>query len=129
MSDSNWLPSHATLPVHQLGPVKHERRDSPPPARNGLRHTFIGPWKVSTVDLDLRRIDPSVADRFANMHFQMLGTLGGRFETMVFGNGWDSLDCERYATETEALAGHDLMVSKWSTIAQGDDGQPLEVSR
>ena len=37
------------------------------------------------------------------------------FETMVFasnGSGHD-LDCERYATEAEAVAGHEAMVRKW----------------
>lgn len=38
------------------------------------------------------------------------------FETMVFpkqGECSCSLDCERYSTETEALAGHAAMVTKW----------------
>ncbi len=37
------------------------------------------------------------------------------FETMVFQfkNNLDYLDCERYATETEALDGHQKMVRKW----------------
>jgi len=37
------------------------------------------------------------------------------FETMVFPTaiGGRDLDCERYATEAEALAGHAEMVKKW----------------
>lgn len=38
------------------------------------------------------------------------------FETMVFGpSGEGDLDQERYATEAEALAGHEEMVKKWAT--------------
>ena len=38
------------------------------------------------------------------------------FETMVFRNRKDmgDIDCDRYATETEALAGHRAMVEKWT---------------
>ena len=38
------------------------------------------------------------------------------FETMVFPNKDDygDLDCERYSTEAEAVAGHERMVQKWS---------------
>jgi hypothetical protein len=38
------------------------------------------------------------------------------FETMVFGSkdGMGELDCDRYGTEAEALAGHAVMVEKWS---------------
>lgn len=42
------------------------------------------------------------------------------FETMVFamdgpeGGLGESLDCDRYATEAEAKAGHAEMVAKWS---------------
>jgi hypothetical protein len=36
------------------------------------------------------------------------------FETMVFpADSYSDLDCERYSTETEALAGHEAMVKKW----------------
>lgn len=37
------------------------------------------------------------------------------FETMVFPSEkeWSELDCRRYATEQEALAGHRAMVEKW----------------
>lgn len=37
------------------------------------------------------------------------------FETMVFPSKDDmgDLDCDRYSTEAEALAGHALMVEKW----------------
>lgn len=42
---------------------------------------------------------------------------GGRpliFETMVFGrSSWSELDMDRYSTEQEALAGHELMVEAW----------------
>lgn len=38
------------------------------------------------------------------------------FETMVFSSKDDmsDLDCHRYTTEAEALAGHAAMVEKWS---------------
>lgn len=38
------------------------------------------------------------------------------FETMVFPSQDDmgDLDCERYSTEAEAVAGHARMVEKWS---------------
>ena len=38
------------------------------------------------------------------------------FETMVFpSNGeWGDLDCERYSTEGQAVAGQAAMVEKWS---------------
>ena len=38
------------------------------------------------------------------------------FETMVFPSESDmgDLDCERYSTEAEAVAGHAAMVEKWS---------------
>lgn len=41
------------------------------------------------------------------------------FETMVFPpdegtmKSWRDLDCERYSTEEEALAGHEAMCAKW----------------
>jgi hypothetical protein len=37
------------------------------------------------------------------------------FETMVFPTALTlgDLDCERYSTEAEALAGHEAMVAKW----------------
>jgi len=39
------------------------------------------------------------------------------FETMVFtSKGSDDLDCERYATEDEAIAGHKQVVEKWSKV-------------
>lgn len=43
------------------------------------------------------------------------------FETMVFSSKDDfhDLDCERYSTETQALAGHARMVEKWSVEAPG----------
>lgn len=41
-----------------------------------------------------------------------------RFETMVFisRDSLDELDCDRYDTETDARAGHDEMVRKWSVM-------------
>ena len=37
------------------------------------------------------------------------------FETMVFPKEgrWGELDCERYTTEAEALAGHQMMIDRW----------------
>lgn len=45
------------------------------------------------------------------------------FETMVFPADGDfgDIDCERYSTEAEALAGHAAMVEKWSKP------QPIDV--
>ncbi len=43
------------------------------------------------------------------------------FETMVFppkGEGMGDLDCDRYSTEAEALAGHERMVEKWTQELQ-----------
>ena len=44
------------------------------------------------------------------------------FETMVFPpsddrgeRSWRDLDCDRYSTESEAIAGHEAMIVKWST--------------
>jgi hypothetical protein len=38
------------------------------------------------------------------------------FETMVFPSEHDmrDLDCDRYSTEAEAIAGHEAMCAKWS---------------
>ena len=37
------------------------------------------------------------------------------FETMVFSDGLTGdVDCDRYSTEAEAMAGHAVMVAKWS---------------
>ncbi len=43
------------------------------------------------------------------------------FETMVFESkqNMSDLDCERYATEAEAVAGHAAMVERWSQPAPG----------
>ena len=48
---------------------------------------------------------------------------GGRpliFESMVFKGDKSNLDCERYSTEEEAIAGHERMVEKW-LLKTGDD--------
>lgn len=37
------------------------------------------------------------------------------FETMVFDEARDELDCRRYSTEAEAINGHREMVEKWSS--------------
>lgn len=40
------------------------------------------------------------------------------FESMVFkGEDFTDQDCERYSTEEEALAGHQVMVEKWMKLA------------
>ena len=36
------------------------------------------------------------------------------FETLVFHDDCNELDCERYTTEEEAQAGHARMVAKWT---------------
>lgn len=36
------------------------------------------------------------------------------FESMAFRGSESDLDCERYSTEAEAIAGHARMVEKWS---------------
>ena len=39
------------------------------------------------------------------------------FETMVFERGGSGdVDCERYSTEAEAVAGHEAMVAKWTAL-------------
>ncbi len=44
------------------------------------------------------------------------------FETMVFPpEGAGDLDCDRYSTEEEAIAGHARMVTKWSAIPPATD--------
>lgn len=45
------------------------------------------------------------------------------FETMVFDSSenMSELDCDRYSTEIEALAGHQVMVKKWT--AESPDGE------
>jgi hypothetical protein len=45
------------------------------------------------------------------------------FETMVFGSKEDmrDLDCDRYSTEAEAIAGHARMVEKWSVDQPAED--------
>lgn len=35
------------------------------------------------------------------------------FETMAFDATMNELDCDRYSTEAEALAGHERMCQKW----------------
>jgi hypothetical protein len=41
------------------------------------------------------------------------------FETMVFRSNRDGdLDCERYATEEGARAGHEAMVAKWMATVE-----------
>jgi hypothetical protein len=47
------------------------------------------------------------------------------FETMVFSSlrEMSELDCDRYATEAEALAGHKRLCEKWSV------DQPVEEAR
>ena len=36
------------------------------------------------------------------------------FETMVFRSRMSDLDCDRYSTEEQALAGHEAMTKKWA---------------
>ena len=47
------------------------------------------------------------------------------FETMVFTSEADlsELDCDRYSTEAEALAGHQRLVEKWS-VADPEAADP-----
>lgn len=47
------------------------------------------------------------------------------FETMVFESEDDlsELDCERYSTEAEAVAGHARIVEKWSVHHPAEDGR------
>lgn len=55
------------------------------------------------------------------------------FETMVFASKDDmgDLDCERYSTEQEALAGHAAMVEKWTEESpdRKEAGQGVMASR
>jgi len=52
------------------------------------------------------------------------------FETMVFQNRSDmgDLDCERYSTEAEAIAGHERMCAKWSVETPEPDIQSESLS-
>ena len=43
------------------------------------------------------------------------------FETMVFSSKHDmggDVDCDRYATEADAIAGHQRMVEQWSQVEE-----------
>jgi len=67
-----------------------------------LRQEDVGDYWVSTVwigiDHGLHRVHPDYPLMI--------------FETMVFKGEESDLDCERYSTEAEALAGHERMVEK-----------------
>lgn len=69
-----------------------------------VARTVVGPYVVSTVWLG---IDYGMA-----AVYRMSDKPTALFETMVFGDGPEhDLDCRRWATEAEALAGHEEVVT------------------
>jgi hypothetical protein len=75
-------------------------------------------WARAFEDIEMRRVlETALHDgkRISTVWLGLDHGLGARpliFETMVF-EGEHSLDCERYATEAEARAGHEAMVATW----------------
>lgn len=84
--------------------------------------TKIGEHSVSTVDLSGI---PGGEAAFVKVVDALTTTNVGRYETMVFKGDvtktdcdFKELDCERYSTKEDAIAGHAAMVEKWK------NGQP-----
>lgn len=87
------------------------------PDRRGVRPATMAQWGAMFEDIDERR----VAETFANgarVSTVFLGTdqgFRGRpllYETMVFHDSWDDLECMRYTTRAEAELGHAAMVAR-----------------
>lgn len=69
--------------------------------RVSVAHDIVGDWRVSTVFL--------TTDHAYGTEPRPLV-----FETMVFyGGSFRDLDCDRYTTYADAIAGHAAMVEKW----------------
>ena len=66
-----------------------------------VEQTYVGVYWISTVHLGLDH----------GMGFSNKPLI---FETMVFRGPESDLDCERYATEAEAIFGHRRMEKKWA---------------
>lgn len=82
-----------------------DRQDLKPAAPYQLLLTMAGPYRISTID---QSKIPGLEGFFARPG------AGPPFETMVFGGeGSSDLDCDKYATEEQARAGHEAMVATW----------------
>ena len=83
-------------------------------------------WAKLMEDMEYRRIGKTTCCRgLVEISTVWLGldhAFGGPrpliFETMAFSRlPWVSEDMDRYSTEAEAIAGHEAMVKKWSSIS------------
>jgi hypothetical protein len=91
--------------------------------RKGKRIENILAWAKLVSDAKYKRIDESTLSDGTWISTVWLGAnhrFGGGgppliFETMVFKSG-DSVDVDRYATEADAIKGHQEMVAKWQRI-------------
>lgn len=90
--------------------------------RNGQPMT-LEDWGRALDDIESRRIaETTLSDgKYVSTVWIGLDHSFGQgppliFETMVFGseNDRSDVDCARYSTESEARAGHDAMVQRWS---------------
>jgi hypothetical protein len=100
--------------------MTHARKEKANKPRQALAVSLVGPWRVSTVDMEclsdgqrlmvaLREVAGALLER------PPLGDY--RYETMVFlGDDYSDHDVSRYATEAEALAGHEAMCAKWAEV-------------
>lgn len=101
---SHWYDRDG-IPIDNLEDIERLLRD---PDYKILKRTNVHEWQVSTVWLGLD-------------HSFCMGSRPLIFETMVFrrhpmGDGiitGEDYDMDRYATEAEALKGHEEMVNKW----------------
>jgi len=109
-------------------------------------HTIVGDYEVSTVWLGLdhgwgrsRRIFETMVFRTSAPDFHLFEHLPEDWDIAKDGipdEVWDErpevtrytdLDCERYATEKQALAGHKKIVKKWEArVSLLQDGLPTE---
>lgn len=100
-----------------MGEVLYRAEEAPLQEPQSLRLTYVGPWRVSTVDL---RHPGNPLGAFVNAFDALMGEKH-RFETMVFrGEGYTELDRGRYDSKDAALAGHDAMVERWSRRATAE---------
>ena len=97
---------------------------------NCLRQTYVGGgYVVSTIRLseEVRAIDTTIG-----LMQSVIGDLGradlgasGDYESMVFPGdetgiqSYTEIDFDRYATEPEALVGHDALIEKWAAMPAG----------
>ncbi len=59
-----------------------------------------------------------VSTVFLGLDYNILGTRPILFETMVFAGDSDDLDCARYSTRDEALAGHARVLARLEEIRE-----------